>query len=265
MLRDAVAHVLGRPPVHLFVLWSYARELEAAIVEDVRSRFDVLDEAEIAWTQGPGFAQNLSRFYGSDLPPGSEKELHCGDGPLLLLVVLDRHPRYRLRRTKRGARVLNTSVVDARQRYRDWTGGGHKVHASDSVAETRRNHALLLGLPVPDLRRPRPPHGEAPRRRLDTDLAGADGWDSLDQLWLALRTHGARGLRSSPHRVTVWAADVWEVSLVAGGTETGPGRRSVRVADELVTVVVHEDPIRPARAGLAALRARVRRARRTTH
>ena len=86
---------------------------------------------------GETFARNLSRMYGDDLPPNSAKELHCGNGPFLVAVVEDLRPRYRLRRTNRGLRILNSAVFDARRRYRRWTDGGYKVHASDSVAETR--------------------------------------------------------------------------------------------------------------------------------
>lgn len=257
MLRDAAAARLGRPPVHLFLLWSKARTEEAAILADIEARFEVLDRVEITWTQGPRFAGNLSRMYGSDLPPGSDKELHCGTGPLLVLVVADPHPRYRLRRTNRGVKVLNSNVFDARRRYRSWTGGGHKVHASDSVAETRRNLALLLGEPLAQLRGRRSPPGSRVRR-LDADLAGADGWATREQLLLALRTHGARvGRPRSTGSVTVTAADVWEVELVAGGRPAGPGRRTVPVAGEPVELTLRESRPARARALLDGLRTRL--------
>lgn len=242
--------------MHLFLLWSEARSEEAAIVDDIETRFEVLDRVEIAWSQGARFAANLSRLYGSDLPPGSDKELHCGTGPFLVLVVADHHPRYRPRRTNRGIKLLNSSVFDARRRYRSWTGGGHKVHASDSVTETRRNLALLLGEPLGQLRRRRSPRGTV-ARRLDVDLTGADGWDSRQQLLLALRTHGARVRRPRSRRaLALSAADVWEVELIAGGRPTGPGRRAVTVADDVVDLVLHESLPARARTALAALRGR---------
>jgi hypothetical protein len=257
VLRDGAAHLVGRPPVHLFLLWSKARPQEAVILDDLEARFEILDRVEIAWSQGPRFAADLSRLYRSDLPPDSDKELHCGTAPFLLVVVADHHPRYRLRRTNRGVKLVNISVFDARRRYRSWTGGGHKVHASDSVAETRRNLALLLGEPLAQVRRRRSPPG-SPVRRLDTDLAGADGWASREQLLLALRSHGARVRRPrSPRSLVLTAADVWEVELVAGGRPTGPGQRAVAVADQVVELTVHESLPARTRAALAGLRRRV--------
>lgn len=256
MLRDAAAALLGRPPIHLFLLWSAARTEEATILADIEARFEVLDRVEITWSPGPRFAANLSRMYGSDLPPGSDKELHCGTGPFLLVVVADRNARYRLRRTNRGVKLLNSSVFDARRRYRSWTGGGHKVHASDSVAETRRNLALLLGEPLTQVRCRRSPHG-TPFRRLDTDLAGAHGWASWEQLLFALQTHRARVVRSSPHSVALTAADVWEIELVAGGDPAGPGRRTVAVAGEIVELTLRDSWPARARARLDPLRERL--------
>jgi hypothetical protein len=55
----------------------------------------------------------------------------------------------------------------------------------------------------------------------------------------------------------VTAADVWEVELVAGGRPTGPGRRALPVADQVVELTVQESwPVR-ARTALARLRRRV--------
>ena len=137
MRRD---HSRGEP--YVFILWSQARREERRILADLHARFAVLDMVEVVWTQGDTFARSLTRMYGSALPPGSDKELHCGDGPFLVVVVEDSHPRRRPRRTNHGVRLLNSAVIDARQRYRNWTGGGYRVHASDSVEDA--DHPLVV-------------------------------------------------------------------------------------------------------------------------
>jgi hypothetical protein len=241
VLSELVAWSRGRPPIHLFLLWSAARPEEGRILTDIAASFRVLDLIEVTWTLGETFARNLSRMYGDDLPPHSAKELHCGSGPFVVAVVEDVRPRYRVRRTNGGLRFLNSSVFDARRRYRGWTNGGYKVHASDSVAETERNLALLLGERAEQFR-DRRASIDRPLRRVNADPVGTDGWASLAQLNLALEAHGARlarqtgGLRSA----CVTASDLWWIELIVGGQEIVPGVRKVWVAGAPMWLTLQE-------------------------
>jgi hypothetical protein len=241
VLSELTARSRCWPPIHLFLLWSSARPEEGRILADIAARFRVLDLIEVTWTLGETFARSLSRMYGDDLPPHSAKELHCGSGPFLVAIVEDTQPRYRVRRTNGGLRVLNSSVFDARRRYRAWTNGGYKVHASDSVAETERNLALLLGERAEQFR-DRRASVDGPLRRVNADPVGTDGWASLEQLKLALETHGARmaretdGLRSA----CVTASDVWWIELIVGGQELVPGVREVCVAGQPMLLTLQE-------------------------
>lgn len=178
-------------------------------------------------------------MYGDALPPGSDKERHCGNGPFLAVVVQDRRPVLRPRRTSKGIRVLNATVFDARQRYRAWTGGGYRVHASDSLLETERNLVLILGEAVDDLRARRPPPDGA--RSHPADPVGTAGWSSIDQLLLALRPYGARP--SGEHgaeRLAVEAADVWWAEHIAGGLGIRPGVREVLVDGRPVELTIRQ-------------------------
>lgn len=227
--------------MYLFLLWSEARREEGRILADIAAHFTILDLVEVAWTPDETFARSLSRMYGDDLPPNSDKEVHCGTGPFLVAVVEDQRPSYRVRRTNRGPKLLNSSVFDARRRYRQWTGGGHRVHASDSMGETRRNLALLFGKRVEDFRGRRAVVGEA-IRRVDADLVGTDGWASLEQLELALQVHGGRVMPRSADsdRVQVVASDLWWMRLIAGGREIEPGILDVRVGGKAVELALRE-------------------------
>lgn len=236
------------PPVYAFVLWETARGEQDRILADLHRTFRVLQEVEVTWTPDDTFARSLTRMYGDALPPGSDKERHGGTGPFLLVVVEDRRPRLRPRRTGRGRRVVNARVYDARLRYRQWTGGGYRVHASDSVAETERNLVLLLGEGLDAVRR----QGRSAGRRQAGDLAGTHGWADREQLLVALAAYGA-----VPHgpqregRLEVLAPDAWWAEHVAGGTELRPGVRQVQVAGQPLELAVVQTPPLHARAARA--------------
>jgi hypothetical protein len=200
---------------------------ERLILDDLSTRFTVLDEVEITWTEGDTFAESLSRMYGDSLPPGSDKERHCGTGPFLLVVVEDRAPRYRLRRTNRGFQWLNSRIFDARAAYRSWTGGGYRVHASDSVLEAERNLVLLLGRHAADYARTRP--GPLLRGRAGDPLGAAGRWSSQAELVRALEAYGATvsGVAPDGAGLEVVADDAWWVERIAGGSVAGPGLRRV--------------------------------------
>lgn len=244
----------SRWPVYLFVLWSEARTQESRILADLAATFTVLEILEVTWAPDETFSRNLSRMYGDALPPGSDKEVHCGTGPCLAVVVQDRRPRFGLRRTGRGRKVLNSSVFDARLRYRRWTGGGYRVHASDSTAETERNLVLLFGAGTADFYGRRPSMDGA--RVHAADPVGTHGWASLDQLLLALEPYGARPASrpGAGDRLNLVASDVWWAERIAGGRELGVGVREIEVAGRPLELTIREQPARPVRAVDALIR-----------
>lgn len=225
------------PPIHIFVIWSEARHEEHRILQDLAARFTLLDLVEVVWSPGDTFAANLSRMYGDDLPPNSAKELHSGTAPFLAVLVEDRRPRYRPRRTNKGVRILNASVFDARRQYRQWTGGGYRVHASDCVAETRRNVALLFGEQLETFRGRHVTFPTTPRV-LRADLAGTNGWTSMTQLLTVLETHGGRGRVDRGDGFALVARDAWWVKQAIGGRERSPDTKEVLVAGDPVNVTV---------------------------
>ncbi|MGC3990528.1 MAG: hypothetical protein QM796_12780 [Chthoniobacteraceae bacterium] len=173
------------PETHLFILWQQARDEELRILEDIGTRFEVVAVREVHWSPGR-VAENFTRFYGQKLPPGSFKEEHCGSGPFLVVIVRDRHPLYENRPTSKGERLVNASLFDAKQRYRAWTGGGHRIHATDSETETRHNLALLFGVNLAEFTAAHPEPWNGSIESVHADLAGAGGWTSLRQLFSTL-------------------------------------------------------------------------------
>jgi len=184
---DSVArNRTARPAeVHLFLIWHNALDHAADILTHVERRFGVLEVVDVEWSQAR-FAENLTRFYRDMLPPGSDKERHCGVGPFRLIVVEDVAPRHARRRTSRGSSVVNARMFDARKKYRSWTGGGHRVHGSLTTREADHDLFLLLGRRAGFYQGMKRGERALSSRRRAHDLLGADGWESMGQLLTAL-------------------------------------------------------------------------------
>lgn len=167
--------------IHLFILWEHARSQESAILEDIQKHFHLLAYYEMRWSPTT-FSENLSRFYGQRLPSGSQKEKQCGRGPFTVLIVQDLQPTYEDRQTSAATEYVNINMFDAKERYRQRTGGGHRVHGTNSLEESRHDLSLLLGKTPEDFAHQQP----LPRETLERDLEGAHGWSSLTHLFRIL-------------------------------------------------------------------------------
>jgi len=129
--------------LHLVVLWSNARAKEDEILEDVAARFSVVKSCVVDW---PAPAVECFRmFYGVKLDSAEDKAESAGAGPFRLVVVRDDSPEYAVRETSRGLESVNVELFECKRRYREWTGGGHSVHTTNSEAETRHDLMLLTG------------------------------------------------------------------------------------------------------------------------
>ena len=130
--------------LHLIILWARARYKEKEILTDIAANLKILECYDIAWSK-KFVANNFSRFYGVKLDSRSSKEKECGSGRFLLITVLDENPKYDFIKTSRGFENVNTNLFFLKEKYRAWTRGGHKIHATNSVAETNHDLSLLLG------------------------------------------------------------------------------------------------------------------------
>tara|TARA_B100001250_G_scaffold213982_1_gene183546 strand:- start:27230 stop:28393 length:1164 start_codon:yes stop_codon:yes gene_type:complete len=166
--------------IHLFIIWSKAVNKEADIMSDLKERFDILSVYKVDWNKEK-FSENLSRFYGENLPKNSHKEKHCGNDAFSCIVVKDNSPIYETRKTSKGDRDVNVNLFDAKQLYRSWTGGGHKIHATDNIEETKFQLALLFGKDYNHYLL----QDKFDKNKIEYnhDLAGANGWNSFDELF----------------------------------------------------------------------------------
>lgn len=171
--------------LHLFIVWEQGRYKENDILSDIKLNFQIVKCYDILWSD-ECVSDNFTRFYGTNLPKGSGKEKECGTGRFLLVIVYDENPHYEIRRTSKGDAVVNVTMFDAKSKYRAWTGGGHKIHATNSPKETNHDLTLLLGINVADFIENEYNNNIFIIDRIERDLVGAKGWKSISELFYVL-------------------------------------------------------------------------------
>ena len=131
------------------IIWQNARYKEKEIIASLSKKFTILEKYEIEWNKSL-FEKNLSNFYGTKLPKNSKKEIHCGNGKFLLITFYDNYPKYSLVETGRGTEEVNLNVFLIKEKFRNMTGGGHKVHTTNTIAETNHDLVMLFGINYSD-------------------------------------------------------------------------------------------------------------------
>ena len=239
---DGAAEQIGE--LHLILIWHNALGQAERILADVEKHFTVRDVLRVHWSPGR-FSRNLTSFYHTDLPPGSDKETHCGIDEFLLLVVEDRDPVYAVRGVSRGRQLVNTKMHAAKKRYREWSGGGHRIHTTLDQPEFERDSFLLLG---PHAQRYQAGASDPWDRRITdlfVDVVGMAGWDDYKQLLTAteLNTPSVVMDDTAAGKLTLLTEDLWLVSVAATGST--PEKQEFARYDLLIggnphTVELHE-------------------------
>lgn len=171
--------------IHICLLWEYARKREKRIIAQLRSKFEIIALTEVRWSK-KYFPRNLTRFYGVNLPPNSFKEIHCGLGPFLVIVVKDSKPKYGMRLTSKGYAWVNTTMFDAKVLFRKWTGGGHRVHCTNTQDEANHDLVLLFGKNAVDFCKGLKPKRDTKIEKISRELEGFAGWESLTHFFYIL-------------------------------------------------------------------------------
>ena len=169
--------------LHLFILWKNSLYKKEDILKDIKRKFEIINIYNVTWSDEK-FSENLSRFYGVKLPDGSLKEIHCGRGSFLLIIVKDNNPKYSYRQTTAGKEYVNINTFDSKVMYRDWTGGGHKIHCTNSIKETNHDLTLLLDKNVEDYLKDISKQNHI--IDIDKDLIGSNGFDTVEEMFYAL-------------------------------------------------------------------------------
>jgi hypothetical protein len=174
-----------RPEIHAVILWSNALPQRDLLVADLAEHVELVASYRVEWPP-ERFSENLVRLYGFQLPERVDKVAGGGDQPFLLFVVRDPNPRYGARPRSWGLGPANTTMHDAKQRYRDWTGGGFRVHATIDAGEADRDLFLLLGRRSSEFADAPAIAWDSEPEHLAAEVVGATGWESSEQLLSAL-------------------------------------------------------------------------------
>ena len=185
--------IISKKELHLFIIWENGRYKEKEIVKSISEKFELVEKYKVNWNKNL-FGKNLTTFYGTNLPPKSDKEKHCGNGEFLLIIFYDNDPKYDYVKTSRGAERVNVNVYSCKEKFRDLTGGGHKIHSTNSPLETNHDLTLLLGVNNNDyellLKKNFYPNkkNENIIKNVPENIIGVNGWESLEQLFYVMNS-----------------------------------------------------------------------------
>ena len=80
--------IFSKKELHLVIIWENGRYKEKEIIKSISEKFELVEKYKINWNKNL-FGKNLTTFYGTNLPPKSDKENHCGKGEFLLIIFYD--------------------------------------------------------------------------------------------------------------------------------------------------------------------------------
>lgn len=172
--------------LHAFILWENAVPKSKEIIDYIKEKFEICKIHKIKWPESK-FADNLKRFYGVTLTNPIEKESICGNGPFLLVTVLDKNPKYGKRKTSLGSQIVNTNIYDQKMEYRKKLGSGYIIHSSIHEKEANHDFTLLLGKNVEQLKAELKGPWDENIEEKQTDLFGSN-WNHPDELFFVLNS-----------------------------------------------------------------------------
>ena len=177
--------------LHLVIIWQNGRYKQKEILNYISNTFQIVEQYEINWNKN-NFSKSLTSFYGTNLPPNSKKELHCGNGKFLVITFYDLNPNYEFTETSRGIENVNLNIFSMKQLFREWTGGGHKIHTTNSTLETNHDLVMLFGINYLDyesliqLKEKSANKENNVITNLPKSAIGVDGWESLESLFYVI-------------------------------------------------------------------------------
>ena len=211
---------------HLFIVWENARYKEKEIIDDLRKikKLNIVEAYEILWNQN-NIASNYSRFYGEKLEDMSHKIKEYGTGRFLLIIVRDENPCYSLMETSKGYKNVNVNLFTLKTKYRSWTGGGSKIHATNTPEETRHDLVLLLGRSYEDYIKTAPEYWDDSYKQHHHDLTGCNGWTSLQELFYVLNdTHDYVVLRNDEQLPDIFKTELHgDIDILVRDENTAAG------------------------------------------
>lgn len=178
--------------IHTLIIWSEATDKKEELEIQINSKFRILKEFECDWNEH-FFKENLNVFYSHSQKEQDEKTYndilqnkikHCGSGTFYLYVLEDLSPVYDVRKTSNGDKRINVNIFDLKKNLRIITGGGHKIHASDTSWESNKDLTILFGKNTEDFLKAE--DFTFKKGTLAHNCVGVEGFKSISQLFYLL-------------------------------------------------------------------------------
>ena len=166
---------------HLVIIWNYVLNQEKEILSMLQSKFEIIGKIMYRWDEDRAH-ENFSAFYGERLDNIDYKVKHCGAGPFEVILIKDYHAQYTIRKTTSGDRQVNANVFDMKQKMREATGGGHRIHATDDQNEVNQNMASLFGKSLDEMI----PEFQKGDKNYNRNVSGINGWNSWKEMFETL-------------------------------------------------------------------------------
>lgn len=167
----------------IFIIWKNAYDYKKQIIEDIKLNFNIQNIVKVKWSD-KNWVRNLERFYGANLPDVIAKAEECGKEEFTVIIVSDEKAYYDYRNTSKGSKYVNVNTFDKKAEYRKLTGGGHKIHATNTNEETNHDLTLLFGLNANDFSKKY--DSSLNEIIFEEELFGNNGWSNIDQVFYVL-------------------------------------------------------------------------------
>ena len=93
--------------------------------------------------QHPKFTNNAERVSTFSKFYNMHVDDFRGITPFNMYFIYDLKPKYGLRPSSKGQRLVNVAMFDLKKALRTAMGGGFKIHATDNIQETKENQVAL--------------------------------------------------------------------------------------------------------------------------
>jgi hypothetical protein len=152
----------------IFIVWGSASKYLHKIEKSLTSKFLILNKVEIRWDEKL-FTNNLFRFYFRNLINENIKIIETGTDNFYLYVVIDKSPVYKNYKIRNSIEYINENIYLEKLKLRKMTGGGHRIHSSNTYSETQEN-LLILGV-----------NEEINKKYIYQNIPGAISWNNLKE------------------------------------------------------------------------------------
>jgi len=173
--------------IHDIIIWENSKDQFNFLLDEIKKNFEVLSVYEISWSK-ENFEKNLIRFYGPTLANPQKKMKQCGVGSFFLVVFFDPNPIYKFRKTSLGRQMTNINVYDSKRKLRKSLEGEFPIHGSIHKKEANHDITLIFGKNSNDLLNETGNKWDGKIQKIQNDLFGTDGWNSIDDVFYLLNS-----------------------------------------------------------------------------